>query len=247
MFWNIVLETALLVEYLNHTGTKKYKKLLNKLSFPYSTNKKQWMEARALGLNDLTYSRILPMLMNEGEKDDSLEELASKSALKVILTEDPLKKLPYVHYKDGMIRNNITIKINANESRNDLKSYLELLCRGAHKVVICDNYFAKNWDNTKSLFYSILPRTKLIIEYAETPGSLSVVLNSTKITNQFVQGVYPEWRVQQTTYTKYINCHDRYLLIEMPGHKIEILLSSGFDHIWRTNPKELTCVFRNVT
>ncbi|HCB1681171.1 TPA: hypothetical protein U2L63_002236 [Citrobacter braakii] len=246
MFGNIVLETALLVEYLNHTGTKKYKKLLKKLSFPYSTNKKQWMEAKVLGLNDLTYNRILPMLMNEGEKDDSLEELASKSALKVILTEDPLKKLPYVHYKDGMISNNVTIKINANESRDDLKTYLELLCRDACKIVICDNYFAKNWDNTKSLFYSILPRSRLFIEYAETPVNLNVVLNSTKITNQFAQSIYSEWSVQQTIYPKYTNCHDRYLLIEMPSHKIEILLSSGFDHIWKTNPKELTCVFRNV-
>ena len=246
MFGNIVLETKLLVEYLNHTGTKKYKKLLKKLSFPYSTNKKQWVEAKALGLNQRTYDQIIPLLMNEGERDFSLEELASKSALKVILTEDPTKRLPYVHYKDGMINNHITIQIDANDSRDDLKVYLELLCRDASKVTICDNYFAENWNNTKSLFYSILPRNNLLIEYAETPAMLNVLLNSSKITNTFVQGIYAGWSTQQTVYPKYLNCHDRYLLIEMPGHKVEILLSSGFEHIWKTNPKELTCVFRNV-
>ncbi|EFJ9879260.1 hypothetical protein BHK23_002879 [Escherichia coli] len=219
---------------------------MKKIIFPYSTNKKQWVEAKKLGLNEHVYERLLPMLMNEGEKNDSLEELALKSVFKVILTNDSLKKLPYVHYKDGMINNHVTIKIDANDSRDDLKTYLEILCRGARKVIICDNYFAENWDNTKSLFYSILPRTELLIEYAETPENLHVSLNSSKITTHFVQSIYAHWSVQQTLYSKYINCHDRYLLIEMPNHKIEILLSSGFDHIWKRNPKELTCVFRNV-
>lgn len=247
MLGNIVLETPLLVEYLNHTGSKKYKRILKKITFPYSTNKKQWEAAKKLGLNDATYERVLPQLLNEGEKDDDLLTLASKSALKVILTDDPSKKLPYVHYKDGLINNHIAINIEANASRDDLKKYLEILCRDARRVTICDNYFATNWEHNKSLFYSILPRGNLIIEYADTPEKLNVLLNSKEITNDFVKSVCSDWSVQETTQQKYLGCHDRYLLIEMPGHKVEILLSSGFDHIWRSNPKELTCVFRNVS
>jgi len=246
MLGNIVLDTTLLVEYLNHTGSKKYKKLLRKLSFPYSINKKQWVEAHRLGLNPLTYERILPQLMNEGEKDDDLPDLAMKSALKVILTEDTTKALPYVHYKDGMINNYVTITLGANESRSNLKKYLQILCWNAYKITICDNYFASNWESNQSLFHSVFPREDLVIEFADTPVGLGVVVNSTKITDLFVKSIYAGWSVQLTKQQKYLNCHDRYLLIEMPGHKVEVLLSSGFDHIWKTNPKELTCVFCSV-
>lgn len=121
-----------------------------------------------------------------------------------------------------------------------------MLCENASKVTICDNYFAQNWDNTKSLFHSILPKKELIIEYSEVATGITAKSNSSEITPIFAQSIHHEWKVRVSSNPKYTNCHDRYLLIESPEGKVEVLISSGFDHLWKANPKELTCIFREI-
>lgn len=249
MSYQMVLDTPLLVAYENMDDKNKVKRLHKKLVLPYLTNKKQWVEARALGLkiSDEEYRQYLATLASQPESDDDLVTLASKSLLKIILTEDQGLSLPYVHYKKGMVNNQITVTLSPSDNRMHLKKYLQMLCSNARKVTICDNYFAHNWENTCSLFYSVLPKKPLSIEFSEITEGIIAAANSSKINNDFVHGIHPEWNVKITTNQKYINCHDRYLLIESPEGKVEIMLSSGFDHIWKNNPKELTCVFRDVS
>lgn len=244
----MVLDTELLVDYENKVSSKLVGQVHRKLVLPYSINWKQWREAKRIGLKmvDSEYNRILSQLANDKNKNYDLEELASESLLKIILTKNESKKLPYVHYKKGMINKLVTISLAADENRDELKKYLQLLCSDATKVTICDNYFSQNWNDTVSIFYSTLPKKRLIIEYVEVNTCLSVVKNGSKITDTFVKGIHSEWSVQENHDTKYINCHDRYLLIDTPDGKIEVLLSSGFEHIWKNNPKEITCMFREV-
>ncbi|EGI1235442.1 hypothetical protein H6261_004420 [Escherichia coli] len=225
------------------------KRLHKKLVLPYLTNKRQWIEARNLGLKmpELEYRQYLSMLASQPESDDDLVTLASKSLLKIILTENDNLSLPFVHYKKGMVNNQVTVTLSPTDNRIYLKKYLEMLCCNAKKVIICDNYFAQNWENTCSLFHSVLPRKELVIEFSEIAVGVAAVQNGSKINSNFVHCIHPEWSVQITTNPKYTNCHDRYLLIESPEGKIEVMLSSGFDHIWKASPKELTCVFRDVS
>jgi len=249
MAYQMVLDTPLLVAYENMDDKNKVKRLHKKLVLPYLTNKKQWVAAKNLGMNipDAEYRQYLSELANRPESDDDLVTLASKSLLKIILTEDKSLQLPYVHYRKGMVNNQVTVTLSPSDNRVHLKSYLKLLCGNARKVTICDNYFAKNWENTCSLFHSVLPKKPLIIEFCEIAADITAPSNGSKINNEFARSVHPEWNVQTNTNQKYINCHDRYLLIESPEGKIEVMLSSGFDHIWKENPKEITCVFRDAS
>jgi|GEM_PF-3516202 len=249
MSYQMVLDTPLLVAYENMDDKNKVKRLHKKLVLPYLTNKKQWVAAKAscLKISDAEYRQYLAGLANRPESDDDLITLASKSLLKIILTEDQNLPLPYVHFKKGMVNNQVTVTLSSSDTRTHLKTYFKMLCSNATKVTICDNYFAENWDNTCSLFHSVLPRKTLTIEFSEIAAGIAAANNSSKINNDFVHSIDPQWSVQITTNPKYTNCHDRYLLIESPEGKIEVMLSSGFDHIWKNNPKELTCVFRDVS
>lgn len=250
MAGKMVLSDELLVVYENYATDpdrykKKYKQLMNKLILPYETNKDQLVRAKALGLNDACYDRLLPLYAGTITKDYDLPALAATTSLKLILTLDMNVQLPYLNIKSKFTANNLTISLSAIDSRAELTKYLEMVSADATKVTICDNYIAQNWANTQALFLSILPRHDLNIEYVETPLALGVVQNSTVITNIFATGVWPGWSVSRSAL--YANSHDRYLRIESPSSKIEVMLSSGFDHIWKRNPKEITCVFREVT
>ncbi|EPR8378419.1 hypothetical protein R0E42_000033 [Klebsiella variicola] len=249
MSYQMVLDTPLLVAYENMDDKNKVRRLHKKLVLPYLTNKKQWVAAKNSGLriSDAEHRQYLAGLANRPESDDDLVTLASKSLLKIILTEDENLPLPYVHYKKGMVNNQVTVTLSPSDNRTHLKTYLKMLCSNARKITICDNYFAQNWDNTCSLFHSILPRKTLTIEFSEIAAGIVAVTNCSKINNDFAHSIHPGWTVQITTNQKYTNCHDRYLLIESPEGKIEIMLSSGFDHIWKTHPKELTCIFRDAS
>ncbi|MFQ6258326.1 hypothetical protein ACLMPK_12605 [Yersinia enterocolitica] len=249
MSYQMVLDTPLLVAYENMDDKNKVRRLHKKLVLPYLTNKKQWVTAKSLGLkiSEAEYRQYLAGLANQPESEDDLVTLASKSLLKIILTEDENRPLPYVHYKKGMVNNQVTVTLGPSDNRAHLKTYLKMLCSNARKVTICDNYFAQNWDNTCSFFHSVLPRKILTIEFSDTAAGIDAANNNSKINNDFAHSIHSEWSVQTTTNQKYTNCHDRYLLIESPEGKIEVMLSSGFDHIWKTNPKELTCVFRDVS
>lgn len=246
---NMVLSTSLLIAYENIAFDpcqyqKKYKRLMKRISLPYKTNKKQLLEARSQGLHDSVYNRLLPSLMHQEDRDYSLEQLAATTRFKVILTEEKKLELPYVYYRSSFVENQLTLTLSASESRDKLVKYLELLCASATHITICDNYLAQGWDNTKSLFHTVLPRHPLIIQFVETPDMLQgITKNSTKITDTFVQSICSQWTVCEEK-IRYQGSHDRYLLIESPQGCIEIMISSGFDHIWKTNPKEITCMIR---
>jgi hypothetical protein len=82
------------------------------------------------------------------------------------------------------------------------------------------------------------------IEFVETPNSIQVIKNSVKMTQAYVENIYCDWTIKEST--SYQGSHDRYLLIDSPEGKVEIMLSSGFGHIWKPDPKEITCVIRQI-
>jgi len=237
MSGKMVLSNSLLIAYENmasnpRTYQKKYKKLMKKLVLPYLTNKRQIVEAKAEGLIDTAYDRLLPQLQNLPNRDYDLATLAVTTSLKVILTEDKNASLPYVYYKSQFLNNELTVLLTPTENRRDLIKYLEILTSNATKIIICDNYFASNWENTCSLFLSVLP------------DSIQTIKNSVKMTQSYVETIYSGWTVKASA--SYQGSHDRYLLIDSPEGKVEVMLSSGFGHIWNLNPKEITCVFRQI-
>lgn len=246
MLGKMVLDDSLLVVYENAKQSKKFKLLMRKFSHPYATNWRQWNDAAKIGLNIPNHAQTLSQLAQRPERNDDLITLASKTTFKIILTEDESKQFPYVYYKSEMVTKSIIFSLSATDSRQALVTYLQMMCANASKVTICDNYFSHNWEVTKTLFYQVFPRQDLIIEYAEVAVGLDIAKNSNNITDDFVHGICGSWNTRLTSLSKYNNCHDRYLLIESQGCKVEVMLSSGFDHIWKKNPKEITCIFSEV-
>ncbi|MDA5479694.1 hypothetical protein PGS49_03335 [Yersinia intermedia] len=246
MLGKMVLDDSLLVVYENAKQSKKFKLLMRRFSHPYATNWRQWNDATNIGLNIPSHTQTLAQLAQRPEKNDDLVTLASKTTFKIILTEDENKLFPYVYYKSKMVTKSIIFSLSSTDSRQALVTYLQMMCANANKITICDNYFAQNWEVTKALFYQVLPRQELLIEYAEAAAGIDVTRNSENITNDFLHSICKSWSTKLTNLPKYSNCHDRYLLIESQGSKIEVMLSSGFDHIWKINPKEITCIFSEV-
>ncbi|WP_227319150.1 hypothetical protein [Cedecea davisae] len=242
----IVLDHSLLLTYLKGQHTKKYKKLMRKYIHPHVTNFQQ-LSYIMNTMEDLPKERpLLSQMASEPHSRYDLQTLALDTTFKIILTDDDTQAFPFVHIDDAVVNNKLTFHLSPTESRNELTLLLRRLCQDAKRIVICDNYFADNWEYTKSLFLSILPKKELIIEYAETMPNTTAVLNSMHITDIYISEQWHQWSVKQTLNTKYHNCHDRYLFIESPTSKIEVMISSGFSHIWKPNPKEITCVFSEI-
>lgn len=242
----IVLDHSLLLTYLKGVNNKKYKKLMRKYIYPHATNFQQLRHIMDT-LEDLPGERaLLSQMANEPHSRYDLQTLALHTTFKIILTDDENLEFPFIHIDNAFINNRLTFHLSPTESRNALNTHLRRLCQDAKKIVICDNYFADQWEHTQALFLSILPKKELIIEYAETMPNTGMVPNSRFMTNEYVSGQCVHWSVKQTMNIKYQNCHDRYLLIESPTSIIEVMLSSGFSHIWKQNPKEITCVFSEI-
>ncbi|MDY4388101.1 hypothetical protein [Pectobacterium aroidearum] len=242
----IVLDDNLLLAYLKGDKTRKYKKLMRKYIYPHATNFRQLTNIMKIS-GDLPELRpLLSQMANDAYSNYDLPSLALETIFKIILTDDSNKRFPYVHYEDAVVNNRLTFHLSPTDDRVNLKSHLQRLCENANKITICDNYFASNWTYTSSLFLSIFPKKTLEIEFAETMPNTSSTLNSDNITPQFASSICAHWSVALTSHIKYQNCHDRYLLIESPDSKIEVMLSSGFSHVWQPKPKEITCVFSEV-
>ncbi len=249
MSGNVVLSDELLVCYENyHLEPRKYKKSYNRLLAqfkpPYLTNLAQLQRCKDAGLNDSCFDRLLPILANAGDARLELHALAKSTRYQFILTnDDACQQLPYVNIKSKNVQSLYTVTCGPGESRQRLLEHIEGLCAKAKRILICDNYFGANWDNSQKLFRAVFPRKPLMFEFVETASNLSVSpRNSTKLTESFVRGVYANWQINQNIGDKYLNRHDRYLLID---NKLEIMLSSGFDYLYKTD-KEISCVFRLV-
>ncbi|MGF1793750.1 hypothetical protein L4D21_24455, partial [Photobacterium profundum] len=198
--------------------------------------------------NQVLSPALQMQLLALGQPAKTDQELALSSIYKIMLTADITKtSFPYVNISTPKIELNYCKTCLATEPRIDLINHLKYLCADANKIILCDNYLINNWNNNKALFDTIFPKKKLDIYYVEVPhyfkktGCQAVRRYSTKAAD--IKAKCSDWTYQSTSL--YTSRHDRYLLIETATSKIEVILSSGFDYLWRTN-KEITCVFRQI-
>lgn len=228
--YSLVLSDELLSEYYKFTSNSNFdrnliEKLFNYYKPTYITNKAQLER-----INHSSDKNLVSSLIKSGLKNQTLEELASKTKYKIILSTDR-NDYPYVNINDDNIEKNFTGTFLRNESRDKAIKHIKALCKEAEKfIIVYDKYFNEKDDNADTLI-NLLPKHKLEIIY-----QLDTFSQEQK---DKLQKACPTWTLRDENFQ---DCHDRYLIID---NKVEIILTSGF---WYLNnlSKEITYIVRLI-
>lgn len=228
--YSLVLSDELLSEYYKFTSNSNFdrnliEKLFNYYKPTYITNKAQLER-----INHTSDKNLVSSLIKSGLKNQTLEELASKTKYKIILSTDR-NDYPYVNINDDNIEKNFTGTFLRNESRDKAIKHIKALCKEAEKfIIVYDKYFNEKDDNADTLI-NLLPKHKLEIIY-----QLNTFSQEQK---DKLQKACPTWTLRDENFQ---DCHDRYLIID---NKVEIILTSGF---WYLNnlSKEITYIVRLI-
>lgn len=175
----VLLETFHQQDNLSKTERKLYNNLIKAYEPNYATNYEQLKRIKdRICINEKStarYQTLVTPIINSTPKGESLEQLAQKTVFKLILTTDETNnELPYYNITKTNPYKALTYHCKANQSRKPLKLYLTQLCTNAKNILICDNYFAANWNNTQSLLLNTIPRKELTLEYVETAPNTAV-------------------------------------------------------------------------
>ena len=166
-------------------------------------------------------------LRRSGFTTQTLEDLAQKTVYKIILCTDK-DHYPYVNINGDIIENNLTACFFKRESRQKAIEHISALCRKAGTICIYDKYSFQSTENIELL--------KLLFPMKE----LSIVYDSQYLNVDMLRTHCEKWTFIDRTLPEY---HDRYLVLD---DKLEIILTSGFDYLVKTE-KEFTYIVRPVS
>lgn len=168
----------------------------------------------------------------------TLEELASKTLYKIILSKDK-SNFPYINIFNDKIENNLTATFNKSEGRAKAKEHFKTLFCDAKTLFVYDNYLCanrNNQDSFKKFAEECFPKQKLSICYPISlpfPQELCTALKE----------ICKEWDIKKEKINKkYNELHDRYIII---NSKIQIILTSGIDYLMDTS-KDFTYIIRII-
>lgn len=221
-------------------------RLLSRIKLNYLTNIQQIQRCQD-NLPTEFVADVVPALLAQNVKGESLESLALKTVHRVILTEEQ-KNLPYVNINCAKFDTNFSITCKKNSSRSELISHLKMLIGGAQRVHIIDKYLHNALKNGRCLLEQLIPG-----------NDVEICCHDTKSCRKRKKGAAREYR---PAYTQTVNrlrqfglknsvvfklqnykrIHDRYLIIEYGTHTYQVIFSSGFEYIFN-DKKEITCVF----
>ena len=206
--------------------SKKIKQLFHYYKKRLVSNIKQY-EDNGVELD----ANLKNQMAHAGLRRQSLEELAENHTLYKIILSSTKDAFPYVNIMDDKQRleNNYSASFDMAESRELAIKHLTSICLHAKEIVLYDKYFSLKERNI-DLIKKILPRKKLIIKYYN-------------INDKYIELM--KQHCEQWDFCKIpqlINRHDRYLIVD---DKIEIILTSGFDHLNDTSG-DFTYIVRYV-
>ncbi len=240
----VVLDDALYKEY------NAYKSSNLQNAVPYSQDK----IARILKFsggdiltNYAQYDRIVVQkdknkqtaLLKDSNKNKTLEELAKDTAYKIILTDDKnKKKYPYVNIDDDEIDMVLGGFIMRGKSRSKAIEHIKNLCTDARSVMVYDNFFSWTPEKTKNnvkILTDILPKNrKLEVIYHKDPKNGA---HFSEECIKLINSEAPKWTILDRNLPDH---HDRYIIV---NETIQIIITSGFDHINNSN-KEISYIVR---
>jgi hypothetical protein len=158
-------------------------------------------------------------LAQSGLRKQSKEELAQSHTLYKVILCCGRSDFPYVNVMsdEEKIENNISSFYDIAEKRDKAIKHLKALCAGAKSIAIYDKYFNnEKEDRNINTLIKMLPTKKLSISFSHISDDGIKKLKST----------CQDWEPQIDTTLK--GRHDRYIIVD---DTLEIVLSSGFDHL----------------
>lgn len=180
---------------------------------------------------NVDYDRKLEIsLRKAGLRQQNLEELAENHTLYKIILNTERSDFPYVNIMDEeneKIENNYSSSYDVADSRKKALLHLKGICSHAKEIIVYDRYFSGKSHNVDTLI-KLLPRKKVDIYYNHISEDDILRMRS----------VCDEWNFVYDGGIK--NKHDRYIII---NKSIEIILSSGFDHLGQTS-EDFTYIVR---
>lgn len=166
-----------------------------------------------------------------GLRRQSLEELAENCTLYKIILSSTKDTFPYVNIMDDKQRleNNYSASFDMAEPRELAIKHLTAICLHAKKITLYDKYISSK-DRNIDLIKRILPQKNLEITYNDIDDEHIELM--TQHCSQWIFIKNPQMA----------NRHDRYLIVD---EKLEIILTSGFDHLNDTS-RDFTYIIRNI-
>ena len=230
----IVLEDNLLKAFYQFKhGEASDVKLVAQLLTYYKPHLTCVAQLKRIGISEAT---LLQQLAASGWVGQTVEELAQRTSLKLILSSNQ-SDFPYVNVTGSdVIEPNYTGTFK-NVPRQKAIAHIKALCQAAKSIYIYDPYL-KNYQERA---------TQMIMDgvFSLLPMSIFTVFCDE---GSFVQSTKSEWKRRNCQLTfkntdsssSYRGMHDRYLIID---RKVEVIMSSGFDYLFDTN-RDFTYVVR---
>ena len=208
---------------------KKVKQLLHYYKRCIVTNIKQYEDNNVeLPVN------LKAQMAHSGLRRQSLEDLAENCTLYKIILSSTKDTFPYVNIMDDKQRleNNYSASFDMAEPRELAIKHLIAICLHAKKITLYDKYFSSKKNNNRNidLIKKILPQKNLEITYND-------------IDNEHIELMTQhcgQWNFIKNP--QMVKRHDRYLIVD---DKLEIILTSGFDHLNDTSG-DFTYIIRNI-
>lgn len=177
-------------------------------------------------------SNLKAQLAHAGLRRQSLEDMAENNTLYKIILNTERNDFPYINIMDDneKLENNFSSTFDIAEKRKRAFEHLTALCKHATDVTIYDKYFSNGKKNV-SVLERILPKKRINISY-------NTINDNDIATLKLLCG---KWIFNKDSNIQ--GRHDRYLII---NNNIEIILSSGFDHL-NDDSSDFTYLVRSIT
>lgn len=207
--------------------------------------------------NEAQYNRIgkemskelkATLLKNGISPNFSLEELSQRTSLKIILCEDDCR-FPYVKI-DGTDKLQLCYTGTfVGEHREKCIDHLRALCKNATSVLLYDKYLYstdRTEEDNVNLLLKILEllnetQTQTLSVYDTKPSKKMELENIAKKCKK----TFPSKTIKIISSSDFHERHDRYMIIKSNIGNVEVLLSSGFDNLFK-NTKDFTYLIRLV-
>ncbi|WP_052356304.1 hypothetical protein [Bacteroides timonensis] len=184
-------------------------------------------------------SNLKAQLTHSGFKRQSLEDLAEQNTIYKIVLNTERNDFPYINIMDDneKLENNFSSSFDVSEIRQRAFEHFAAICKHAKDITIYDKYFSREMNNVFAL-EKILPKKKIDIHYSYDSAK-DVGIRDEDVLK--LKEICSDWNfIKESILNKR---HDRYLIID---NSIEIILSSGFDHLNNDN-SDFTYLIRPIT